>query len=98
VNGYVVAGWSVTAVVLALYTWRLIRRGHLLSRALPEEPLAATSRPVTSSAPVGDAVVPPSFVPPSVVPAAMEPTPDRSVASERAADAPGPSPEVSAWR
>jgi hypothetical protein len=35
VNGYVTGGWSVTAGFLAVYTWRLMHRGRLLSQALP---------------------------------------------------------------
>ncbi len=34
-NGYVTGGWSVTAGFLALYTWRLMHRGRLLTQALP---------------------------------------------------------------
>ncbi len=35
--GYVIAGYAVTAVVLAAYAWRVIRRGRSLARALPPE-------------------------------------------------------------
>jgi hypothetical protein len=38
VNGYVEAGWSVTAAGLGLYTWRLMHRSRLLTRLLPPEP------------------------------------------------------------
>jgi hypothetical protein len=54
VNGYVAAGWSVTAVILALYTWRLIRRGHLLTRALPDE-APAVPFPAGTASPSGHA-------------------------------------------
>jgi hypothetical protein len=32
---YVVAGWSATAALIALYAWRTIRRGRMLARSLP---------------------------------------------------------------
>jgi hypothetical protein len=54
-NGYVEAGWSVTAGVLAIYTWRVVHRGRVLIRALPPvaPPGAAPATPagptVTSS-------------------------------------------------
>jgi hypothetical protein len=35
-NGYVAAGWGVTALVIAWYSWRTIRRGRVLSRSLPD--------------------------------------------------------------
>jgi hypothetical protein len=35
-NGYVAGGWGVTAVILALYSWRTVRRGRILARRLPE--------------------------------------------------------------
>jgi hypothetical protein len=45
VNGYVAAGYSITAAVLAVYSLRVILRGRALRRALP--PIA----PVIPSAP-----------------------------------------------
>jgi hypothetical protein len=39
VNGYVAGGWGVTAVVMALYAWRLVHRGRVLTRSLPDRPL-----------------------------------------------------------
>ncbi|HUJ64391.1 MAG TPA: hypothetical protein VLX59_02570 [Acidimicrobiales bacterium] len=35
-NGYVAAGWGVTAVIIALYSWWTVRRGRVLSRSLPD--------------------------------------------------------------
>lgn len=34
-NGYVAGGWGATAVVIALYAWRTLRRGRVLARSLP---------------------------------------------------------------
>jgi hypothetical protein len=34
---YVVAGYAITVVTLAGYTWRVIRRGRALVRTLPPE-------------------------------------------------------------
>lgn len=34
---YVAAGYGVTAAALALYAWRILRRGRSLSRDLPDE-------------------------------------------------------------
>jgi hypothetical protein len=36
-SGYVAGGWGATAGILALYVWRVLRRGRMLSRSLPEE-------------------------------------------------------------
>lgn len=61
-NGYVVGGWGVTAVVLALYAWRLVRRGRVLTRSLPDRPVTAapvTAAPGTSGP---DGSVPPAPV------------------------------------
>jgi hypothetical protein len=88
VNGYVVAGWSVTAAVLALYTWRLIRRGHLLTRTLPAEPLPAEFLPAEPLARVATPVVSPSGGSP----------PDGSSSVERPATVTGSNPDVGAWR
>jgi hypothetical protein len=57
-NGYVEAGWSVTAGVLAIYTWRVLHRGRVLIRALPPvaPPGAASTtpaHPTVTSAPAG---------------------------------------------
>jgi hypothetical protein len=64
-NGYVEAGWSVTAVALGLYTWRLMHRSRALARALPSDPEPvpmAAVRPVAAASaaasPVGDVRVP----------------------------------------
>ena len=35
-NEYVAGGWGATAALLALYTWRVIHRGRVLTRALPQ--------------------------------------------------------------
>lgn len=35
--GYLVAGWSISLGVLALYGWAIIRRGRALSRQVPPE-------------------------------------------------------------
>jgi hypothetical protein len=35
-NGYVAGGWGATAVTIALYAWRTIRRGRTLARSLPD--------------------------------------------------------------
>ncbi len=34
-NAYVAGGWGATAAILALYGWRIVRRGRLLARSLP---------------------------------------------------------------
>lgn len=34
-NGYVAGGWGATAVIIALYAWRTVRRGRILARSLP---------------------------------------------------------------
>lgn len=34
-NGYVAGGWGATVVIIALYTWRTLRRGRILARSLP---------------------------------------------------------------
>lgn len=34
-NGYVAGGWGATAVIIALYAWRTVRRGRVLARSLP---------------------------------------------------------------
>ena len=34
---YVAAGYGVTAVAVAAYAWRILRRGRALSRSLPAE-------------------------------------------------------------
>lgn len=36
-NDYVAGGWGVTAAILALYAWRVIRRGRRLGRSLPPD-------------------------------------------------------------
>ncbi len=35
-NDYVAGGWGAAAVILALYAWRTLRRGRVLSRSLPD--------------------------------------------------------------
>jgi hypothetical protein len=35
VNGYVAGGWGATVAIIALYSWRTIRRGRVLGRNLP---------------------------------------------------------------
>lgn len=35
-SGYVAGGWGVTAVVIVLYAWRILRRGRTLGRSLPD--------------------------------------------------------------
>ncbi|MGH8917260.1 MAG: hypothetical protein ACRD0H_02810, partial [Actinomycetes bacterium] len=40
-NGFVAGGYAATAVILAGYAWRTIRRGKRLARALPAEPALA---------------------------------------------------------
>jgi heme A synthase len=35
-NAYVAGGWGATAVVLALYAWRTLRRGRSLGRSVPD--------------------------------------------------------------
>lgn len=35
--GTVVAGWGVTAGVIAAYGWWIVRRGRVLSRSVPPE-------------------------------------------------------------
>ncbi len=32
---YVAGGWAATAVLIAAYTWRTLRRGRVLARSLP---------------------------------------------------------------
>ena len=34
-DGYVIAGYGITVGALALYTFRILRRGRALSRAVP---------------------------------------------------------------
>ena len=34
-DGYVIAGYGITVGTLALYTLRILRRGRVLSRAVP---------------------------------------------------------------
>lgn len=34
-SGYVAGGWGATAVIIALYAWRTVRRGRVLTRSLP---------------------------------------------------------------
>ncbi len=34
-SGYVAGGWGATALIIALYGWRIVRRGRLLARSLP---------------------------------------------------------------
>jgi hypothetical protein len=101
VNGYVVGGWSVTAVILALYTWRLIRRGHLLARALPEEPgntqlpvaQPLNAQPLCAQPPTGASEVP------SATDGAFHPDEDGAGANGRKLGAVSdPSPEVGAWQ
>src|SRR4051794_16240255 len=41
---YVIAGYGITAVVLAAYSARILRRGRAISRTLPPSP-AAGGRP-----------------------------------------------------
>lgn len=36
-NDYVAGGWSATVLVIALYSWRTLRRGRVLARSLPAE-------------------------------------------------------------
>lgn len=36
-NGYVAGGWGASAGMLALYTWRVLYRGRVLTRALPPQ-------------------------------------------------------------
>jgi hypothetical protein len=43
-SGYVELGYSLTAVVLAGYSWRVLRRERLLRRQLPDEPVGARRR------------------------------------------------------
>lgn len=38
-NGYVLAGYAIPGVVLALYTMRILRRGRALRRSLGGRPL-----------------------------------------------------------
>ena len=35
-NEYVAGGWAATAVIGALYAWRTLRRGRVLSRTLDD--------------------------------------------------------------
>ncbi len=34
-NGYVAGGWSATVLIIAVYSWRTLRRGRVLARSLP---------------------------------------------------------------
>lgn len=35
-NSYVAGGWGTTAAILVLYSWRVLRRGRVLGRSVPE--------------------------------------------------------------
>ena len=35
-NGYVAGGWGATALIVALYAWRVLHRGRVLARSLPD--------------------------------------------------------------
>jgi hypothetical protein len=35
--GYIAAGYGISAAAIALYAWRVVRRGRELARALPPE-------------------------------------------------------------
>jgi hypothetical protein len=95
-NGYVEGGWSVTAVALGLYTWRLMHRSRALARALPSDPEpvpVAAVRPVAAAsasvAPVGDVRVPetrPAATETAVVPAPGDPGADGAEDREAEAD------------
>lgn len=34
-NGYVAGGWSAATAIIVVYSWRVLRRGRLLARRLP---------------------------------------------------------------
>jgi hypothetical protein len=36
VNDYVAGGWAATALIVGLYSWRMLRRGRVLSRTLDD--------------------------------------------------------------
>jgi hypothetical protein len=36
VNGYVAGGWGASALIVALYGWRTLRRGRALGRRVPD--------------------------------------------------------------
>ena len=42
--GYVVGGYLATAALLGLYTWRILRRGRVLHKALGAGPVAPPRR------------------------------------------------------
>jgi hypothetical protein len=35
--GYIAAGYGLTGLAIAIYAWRVVRRGRELARALPPE-------------------------------------------------------------
>lgn len=35
--GYVAGGWAAAVAMIALYSWRTLHRGRVLSRTLPDE-------------------------------------------------------------
>jgi hypothetical protein len=97
-NGYVAGGWGATAGILALYTWRLLRRGRLLSRALPPPDGGDPSRPFRSL-PVGATATEASS---SSAPGAVPPTAPGSpvaprVATTSATPATGSPEETRTW-
>ncbi|MGH9094629.1 MAG: hypothetical protein ACRDXE_05655 [Acidimicrobiales bacterium] len=53
-NGFVAGGYAATAVILAGYAWRTIRRGKRLARALPAEPASAGDPTSTEPASAGE--------------------------------------------
>ena len=34
---YVAGGWAAATVLIAVYAWRMLRRGRVLARSLPPE-------------------------------------------------------------
>lgn len=42
---YVIAGYGITFVALAAYTWRTLRRGRVLARSLPPSAADREQRP-----------------------------------------------------
>lgn len=50
-NGFVAGGWGATAGMLALYAWRVIYRGRVLTRALPSEAVPEAPPPASPGGP-----------------------------------------------
>ncbi|HWG73318.1 MAG TPA: hypothetical protein VG184_04590 [Acidimicrobiales bacterium] len=36
-EAYVAGGWGAAVVIVSLYAWRVVHRGRVLSRSLPDE-------------------------------------------------------------